>query len=198
VDHVYIVYLISYYRDAGNNSFGCGLPFHDPTCDGHNGDSENIQLDVYYNEGTQHWLLDHAAYSAHTSFNNFLRGSGGYATGLEYPAKPGGYPRTYVSQGKHANYGSRFSVLLGLGSDDCRQVNTSTRLYAGSNVNIGSRAVHTTAQDCMPSSDPSYQYYGSGRQECYWTTRRFRGWIPMTVGGADSDPYEPILRNAGF
>ncbi len=155
-NHVYVVYLLSYYRDAGNTSFGCGVPFHDPSCDGHNGDSENIRLDLYYNSSTQHWLLDNAAYSAHTSFNNFVRGTGAYPTALEYPAKLGGYPRAYVSQGKHANYGSQSSCNGGgfLSSDDCRLVNTSVRLYAGSNVNIGSRASHTLLQDCMTSSNP--------------------------------------------
>jgi hypothetical protein len=198
-NHIYLIYLLSYYRDAGNTSFGCSLPFHDTSCGGHNGDSENIQLEVYYNPSSQHWLLHSAAYSAHSSFNTFVRGTAAYPA-LQYPAKFGAYPRAYVSQGKHANYGSQSSCNGGgtISSDDCRLVNTSARVYAAGIVNIGSRAVHTPSQHCMTSTNPAYQYYGSGRQECYWTNTRFRGWIPTTVGGADSDPYSPILAAAGF
>ena len=201
--HIYIIYLLSYYRDAGNNSFGCHLPppTHDPSCDGHNGDSENIQLEVYYNEFTQHWLLHSATYSAHNSFNMYTRITAAYPFMLEYPAKLGGIPEELkLPQGKHANYRDKSTCNAGGtgGSDNCTSVNTSARVAASANLNIGSRGVHTAAQDCMASSNPSYQYYGSGRQECYWTNRRFRGWIPTTVGGDDSDPYNPILDLAGF
>ncbi|HXF96112.1 MAG TPA: hypothetical protein VNI61_08405 [Gemmatimonadales bacterium] len=48
------------------------------------------------------------------------------------------------------------------------------------------------------SRNPPHEYYGSARQECYWTIVRFRGWIPITIGGDDSDPYSPLLAFMGF
>ncbi|MGH9959287.1 MAG: hypothetical protein ACREBC_19545 [Pyrinomonadaceae bacterium] len=76
--------------------------------------------------------------------------------------------------------------------------NTAARLAAYGLLNLGSRAVHLPGQDCMASANPSSTYYGSGRQECYWTTRNFRGWIPTTVGGAEALPYSTILSDHGF
>jgi hypothetical protein len=85
-----------------------------------------------------------------------------------------------------------------MGRTGGQQNNASARVAAGAYLNIGSRAQTGTSSDCMASSNPLYQYYGSGRTECYWTTKRFRGWIPYSIGGADSDPYSPILSSMGF
>jgi hypothetical protein len=45
---------------------------------------------------------------------------------------------------------------------------------------------------------PPYEYYGGGRLECYWTSQRFRGWIPTTVGGAEADIHGVMLHAMGF
>ncbi|MGH7929189.1 MAG: hypothetical protein ACREQV_15485 [Candidatus Binatia bacterium] len=47
-----VVYLLSYYRDAGSSSPGCSLPGAPSSCFGHNGDSEWIYLAATYDEGT--------------------------------------------------------------------------------------------------------------------------------------------------
>lgn len=208
VDKVRLAYLLSYYRDEGSNSFGCNLPFHPSSCDGHNGDSEGIYLQVYYNDATQHWVLDSAWYSQHTSYgtdgrardpNNYSIYTEEFAP-LVYPSHSGAYPRAYVAEGKHANYAHVYECNGGgdYGTDTCEHVNTADRVAAGASLNIGSRGSHSTGQDCMASANPAYEYYGSGRLECYWTEARFRGWIPTTIGGADADPYTTKLQSMSF
>ncbi len=201
-------YLLSYYRDEGSNAWGCNLPGAPSSCDGHNGDSEDVFLQVYYNDATQHWVVDSAWYSQHTAFGIYgrARDPSNYAIYTEefaplvYPSHPGSYPRVYVSEGKHANYAHVYECNGGgtFGTDTCEHVNTAARVVSGASLNIGSRAMHSSSQDCMQSSNPSYQYYGSGRLECYWTEARFRGWIPTWVGGADADPYTAKLESMGF
>lgn len=200
-DTVLLGYLVSYYRDAGSQTFGCTLPEAPADCYGHNGDSEAIFLKVAYNSSLQHWVLNHAWYSQHTLYGQFGYSlNTGYAVGLEYASQPGGRPRTYVSEGKHANYGTRASCNGGgtWGSDDCRDVDTADNLAAGASMNLGSELHHTSNQDCMASSNPSNPYYGSGRVECYWSGTGFRGWIPTWVGGATSSPYSTRLEEFGF
>jgi hypothetical protein len=196
----YIGYLLSYYRDEGSDAYICHLPFAPASCNGHNGDSEAIFLLLYYNSSTQHWLLESALYSQHDSYGYYSRGTSAYPPQLIYPSHAGAYPRAYVSEGKHANYRTAGDCNGGgtLGTDTCEHVNTAMRVAAGEWLNVGSRAHHYSDQDCMPSANSSYEYYGSGRLECYWTIQRFRGWIPITVGGDDSDPYSPRLAAQGF
>jgi len=197
-ESVVLGYLLSYYRDEGSNVWACGLPGAPSSCHGHNGDSEAILLTVYYNSSTQHWVLDHANYSQHGDYPSYARGANEYPQSLYYPSHAGTYPRAYVSQGKHANYASASECNSGgtFGSDTCESVNTAARIGVGSVWNLGSRS--TPRIDCVTSRDPNYEYYGSGRQECYWTTQNFRGWIPTTVGGAEAGPYSPVLSAFGF
>jgi hypothetical protein len=203
---VRIGYLLSYYRDAGNNSFGCSLPGAPSSCNGHNGDSEGIYLDVIYHGASGHWMLRTAWYSAHENMRkydavngNFISNDVGYVY-VEYPVTYRGFPRAYVSQGKHANYANRYECDNGGvgGADICSSVNTAARVVSGASLNLGSRAAHSAAQDCMQSANPSFTYYGSGKIECYWTRKDFRGWIPFTVGGASSSPYSDQLVSMGF
>lgn len=199
-DTIKIGYLISYYRDAGSSVSLCNLPppLWDPSCEGHNGDSEAIFLKVYYKLNTKHWVLTEAKYSQHTSYYITTRGAGVYPTSLVYPSHPGAYPRSYVAEGKHGNYRSVSSCNSGgtLGTDTCTHVNTAARVASNGAYNLGSHITHLV--DCVASRDPAYFYYGSGRQECYWTTTNFRGWIPTYIGGAESDPYSSRLTAEGF
>ena len=202
---VVIGYLLSYYYDLGATRFygPCmGSPSL-PGCPGHYGDSEDIYLTVLYDATTQHWVLDRAVYSQHDGYGIYNPGSQGYPTDLVYPSHPGAYPRAYVAEGKHGNYASVSECNLGgMGwSDTCNDDNTAAQvaMYGpGGSLNIGSRAIHSASQDCMPSANPSYEYYGSGQLECYWTNQRFRGWIPTYLGGDDTDPYSPKLAYNGF
>ena len=199
-------YLISYYRDAGNSSFGCDtFNWLDPSCGGHHGDSEAVYLDVMYNAKTQYWMLKTARYSQHGTLFPYdaVNCTQTYWAGcvkLYYPNVYRGYPRVYVAVGKHANYATRAECDEGGfgGSDTCYGVNTAARLPAGWILNLGSRPVHTAAQDCMVTTNPAHWYYGSGRTECYWTSKRFRGWVPTNVSGLDSDPYSSQLGTMGF
>lgn len=202
---VRVGYLLSYYRDAGSQSTGCSvLPWFDSSCGGHNGDSERIFLDIRYDASTSHWVLSKAYYSQHESMQTYQYGQcTPYFVGcswLLFPDVDGGYPRAYIAEGKHANYASRSECETGSfeSTDICVNVNTAARLFVSGATNLGSRAHHTPLQDCMPSQDPSYIYYGWGREECYWTPRRFQGWIPDWVGGSNSTGYTGFLSDFGF
>ena len=198
LQEVELGYLFSYYRDAGSQSYPCQLPLAPDSCHGHNGDSEAIFLTVYYNPATQHWVLDHANYSQHGDYPSYSRGSNDYPTMLYYPQHLGSYPQAWVSEGKHANYPSLRECNAGgtLQTDTCDDVDTTSQFETSPYWNIGSRAFPII--DCISSRNPNYEYYSSGRQECYWTLRDFRGWIPDSIGGAEASPYSSILGDFGF
>ncbi len=197
---VRVIYLTSSYRDAGRSAWVCSMPtpWWTESCDGHNGDSEAIALDLKYHDASGHWVLHAAHYRQHETWSDYPTASTGYR--IQYPARLGGYPRVRVAQGKHANYISQSACNAGatFHADTCVDVNTSTRHEALGTSNIGSRNAHTSAQDCSASVDPAYLYCGSGRTECYWTPKTFRGWIPETVGGMESGVYPTILAVQGF
>lgn len=195
---VTIIYMIGYYRDAGSSAYICTLPFAHSSCFGHNGDSETIILDVYYDSETQHWILNETWYSVHEMYGIHGSGSNPYPMQLDYPSHPGAYPRSWISEGKHANYQSESACNAGgtLNIDTCTHVDTSARLLVSAAYNVGSNAVRLI--DCVSSRNTQYIYYGSGRQECFWTTANFRGWIPTSVGGAESSPYRARLTTGGF
>lgn len=196
--HVVIGYLLSYYYDLGTVTYGCAPPQgHD--C--HNGDSESIWLTVYYIASTSHWLLHRAVYSAHTGWNDtrpVLPTSYPPPPYVEYPGKLGGYPRDWVAEGKHANYFTQGTCDVGgyLGYDDCDGDTQSMRFPWSDYDNIGSEA-HPLING-VASRDPSYENYGGGRVECYWTEKRFRGWVPDSIGGGDTDSYPSKLAQWGF
>lgn len=214
---VVIAYLLSYYNDLGAashsgcwNSYGwLGLPpfFQDVAylCNGHNGDSEWIILTLTYNGSTQHWVLNSAMISAHEHVHYAWGYELGYAD-LEYPDREGGYPRVYVSQKKHANYFTRSACNNGgpvvpilsaeINTDDCGLVDSEVRLEWSNWFNIGSNSSRLI--DCVQSRSPGYEYYGSGRQECLWSSVDFRGWVPDGVGGGHAGRYGDILRSYLF
>jgi hypothetical protein len=197
-DDVIIAYLPAYYRDHGSNTYTCSLPFHPSSCDGHNGDSELILLTVYYEYQTEHWVLGEAALSQHGDLSVYTRGTKAYPSILQYPDRKGGYPRVWVSMGKHANYGTRNRCNEGgtLGTDDCTANNAAVRLEWSAYWNIGSHA-HPLI-NCVVSRDPTYEYYGNGRHECFWTGSDFAGWVPDNIGGDRASSYGPQLTAAGF
>jgi len=177
-----VMYLLSYYVDRGpttglcgsNLGTGFGIAEWRAACEGHDGDSEWIALDVWYSTSTQRWLLDQAHLSAHTGVNRHARGTSLYPTAFIYPADKGGYPRVYVAYQKHANYASDAACDNGaiLGTDECN-ADLFQRVFAGDNVNLQSRAVHRLDQDCWPSTNPIYS--SNGIKECYWKVDKFIG-----------------------
>ena len=58
---------------------------------------------------------------------------------------------------------------------------------------MGSRAVHSASQDCIASSNPIYS--GNGITECYWTEKRFSGWLG---GQPSAGSYNMRLQGLGF
>lgn len=107
--------------------------------------------------------------------------------------------RVHVSQGKHANYVSRRDCNEGgtFDSDTCVDVNTYVRDDLWASWHIGSRQ-HPLIT-CVVARNPQHEFYGSGRQECFWSpTTRFRGWYPTSEGGEDAGPYNTVLAQLGF
>jgi len=207
--HVVIGYLFSYYRDLGSLQYGCSPPGNDLKKDlgCHNGDSESVWLTVYFNSSTSHWLLHRTAYSAHDDWNDTSATSPGtYPLHVEYPGRLGGYPRVWIAEQKHANYFTQSDCtgahkeplppLVVLTWDVCTDDVDSARFAFSDAWNIGSE-VHPLING-VTSRDPSYEYYGGGRVECYWTDKPFRGWVPDTVGGGDAASYLSKLILWGF
>jgi hypothetical protein len=194
-DRVRIVYLLSYYRDGGSTNGGCSETYH-LQCEGHNGDSEHIALDVQYDSGSQHWLLKVALYSAHDGHNIYYPLSGNPYASVPYPSRLGGYPRAFVSIGKHANYASDGECDSGaiFNVDECES-DTTARVSAGATLNVGSRAVRFI--DCVTSSNIYHPNYGNNRAECYWTERNFQGWWTEPAGTLVTS-YTSVLGEHGF
>ncbi len=193
---VRIAYLLSYYLDQGSSLFWCGVPFIGGLCTLHNGDSEEIVLDLYYDIDSFHWILDKAHYSRHGNWPAYERLGNPYPMALEYPGRAGGYPRSWVAKSKHANYPTQASCNGG--NDTCAQNSAGKRVFVSAATNLGARNSHSSAQDTVVSANPSYQYYGSGKTEAYWTGADFRGWIPLSIGGPASSAYSGHLTYFGF
>ena len=62
------------------------------SCEGHDGDSEALFLQIYYDEEHQHWNLDDAWCSQHGTLYEYPCGpSYIYPLPFSYPDRPGGY-----------------------------------------------------------------------------------------------------------
>jgi hypothetical protein len=194
---VRVMYLLSYYVDRGAATSWCNNNIVPRSaCEGHDGDSEWIALDLWYNATTKRWLLDQAHLSAHTGVNRHPRGTGLYPAGFSYPGGAGGYPRVYVAYQKHANYISDAACDSGsiLNTDTC-QADLYERVFAGDNVNIQSRLVHRADQNCWPSTNPIYST--NGIKECYWSVDKFIGWH-IGYAGTGVTEYTYKLSDMGF
>ncbi len=190
-----VIYLLSYHIDYGTNNPVCNAPFAGPFCAGHAGDSEWIHLSMLYDDTSQHWYLTTARYSEHKSFNIYVGSvfsTPKYPTALEYPDVLGGYPRSHVAVSKHANYASDAECDAGgfFGFDTC--LSDAVRRISGAGAwNIGSRQVRL--KDCFETWNPVYQ--GNGVIECYWTVKRFSGWLGQIPDAGD---YSTILAQRGW
>lgn len=190
---VQLMYLLAYHVDLGEDDPLCHQNVTPSSwCDGHYGDSEWIQLTVYYHATWKHWILWTARYSAHDSFNVYDRGSGVYPTALTYPDRAGAHPRAYVSYRKHANYASISECDAAVGGfEDCFGTFGYARVPTAYFWNVGS--FERRLVDCVGSRDPIYQ--GNGVQECLWSGTAFGGW---TGNEPSSDPYRGKLMAFDF
>ena len=200
--HAWIGYLLGYYRDLGPWQWGCDVPFDLDHC--HYGDAENIWLVLSFNARTQHWVLRTAYYSHHQDWNRSLfDGTHGYAA-VEYPARPGGYPRAWVSQGKHANFFTQSDCNTARYKDYLPYVercdhNTGSARVGGPDTdwseywNIGSES-HPLLDGVASRNPAFFNVYGSSRIETFWTEKKFRGWMPETAGGESAGSYFAVLR----
>lgn len=222
---VRIAYLFSYYQDFGAiNPTACraevtsfiwvffGVPAvfgldPDEVCNPHNGDSEYVVFDVYYEGESGHWVLGDAWYARHNWVRHFYRTGGAAPDELTYPANYGGYPVVWVARRKHASYESQSAcdeggpLIAGIitpPEDACDGTYLSKRLPWSNYWNLGSTAHHLNGLDCVQSRDPTYEYSGQGRQECYWSVQSFRGWVPNSIGGGQAGKYGEILMPHGF
>jgi hypothetical protein len=213
---VRVAYLFSYYKDCGPQSFpsSCnavqiattfvtaltktfGITIHDP-CDGHQGDSEFVTVDLQYNATTQHWYVTSAYFSAHWMEALFDRSRrAGYGQ-LEYPEKPQGYFRAYVAEGKHANYPARAVCEDDGGPADTCQPNSSTiRIRHANQYNVGSsRYNFINPGTCVRGGALFTAYPENYGTECFWKDQspynKFRGWSKYVLAN-DANSYLPVL-----
>lgn len=218
---VRIAYLFSYYRDCGvapSSGAECtalhagetfvvriglaavlNLPFSaEPRCDGHQGDSEFITVDLRYNGTSQHWYVASAFYAAHFATDGDASEAldGG---ALEYPNKGGGYPRVWVAHGKHGSYRSRTACNNGgaFDLDDCNEsyAGTDPRMaWFGVAHNVGSNARNAINPGTCVQGGRLVQYYPNQYGlECYWQPgNTFAGWSPYPIAN-DASPYHSVL-----
>lgn len=205
-DRVRIFYLLGYYVDLGvvdRDYENCKLSTLGEVlaeCDGHHGDSEHVILDVYYDEGTSHWLLEHAQLSRHGDYNVIDRGNKAYPSAFQYSARVGVDPIIWVAQQKHANYpnqslcdaGSQVPVIGFLFPfDHCGGANYFFRAEAAGNRNIGSNSMRLI--DCVQSQSV---FLKDNPAECLWSRSTFTGWqLDHTTS---SEGYGSQLRSKGF
>jgi hypothetical protein len=213
-----IAYLFSYYQDCGLQdpsllqSVGCTVAVtgvrlftfnstdavaatENKICDGHAGDSEFLTVDLRYDAASQHWYVAEAFFSAHFPSSNSQRVG---TAGIDYGDKYGGYPRVWVSEGKHANYVSRGACNSGgtLGSDTCESnPNVDTRIRYSSLYNVGSAVSNAMNTGTCVTGGLLVQYYPENYgTECYWVRgRSFTGWYQYPWGERPTDYYSILM-----
>lgn len=188
---VRIAYMLAYYQDCG--AWGTG----------HLGDSEMVMVEVGYNSVTMHWEVIQLWLSAHYQ-GEFLGVSGDNSRFLnwdlaEYPTsgffsynRSRGRPRVWVSRNKHANY--RSQQECNSFQDVCTAPPQVVAYYTFMRPerNAGSR--HVDLIGC-PTLYSMWDNAGSGRAECFYTSRRFNGWY---ASGSGVSPYRDVLMSNKF
>jgi len=187
---VRVGYLLSYYKDCGQDASLCswssGVP--ESECLGHQGDSEFVIVDISWDDATQHWRVNKAFLSAHfdeppvagiaTDYSEVVSWSA-----LSFPDKSRGYITSWVAKGKHGNYKSQAACNSGgiAAMDDCTQHSSqyvASRVDVWINRNVGSPTAHLI--DCTEAVGVEAPFRPG--TECYWTSPRFQGWYVESDG----------------
>jgi hypothetical protein len=218
---VRIAYLFSYYRDCGPQQFktscligrigsnilslvGTLPPYTIPIlnlpvsgedpCEGHQGDSEFVTVDLRYDATTQHWMVSQAFFSAHWGTKEDHSRRVGYGL-LEYPDRPQGYFRVNDAEGKHANYPTRAVCENDGGrADTCQSNYPLIRIRHAGQYNIGSaRYNFISPKTCVRGGALVAAYPENYGTECYWDPQNtFQGWFKLPQPN-DASPYYASL-----
>lgn len=174
LDVVRIAYILGYHRDTG--------------LFGHDGDSEIIILEVAYDSYDNRWKTSRAFLSAHYGVVNPPADKSRWWWYPEFaypsPSHFKWYPRVWVADDKHANYGSKSACNSGawLFADDCDDNTVNERVEVVRSRNIGERnhklIDRTTSVQGFPGT------------EWFWTNNGdFRGWLGGTNEGSTAYYY---------
>ena len=206
---VRILYMPSYYYDAGTFDVNCLQGLFD--CAGHYGDSEAIVLEVYYNAATQHWILNDAVLSHHTSYtmaygnshSDFAEGNPifhipvngdsalvdkavtmeSYPTDVTYThgGRLGGAPDVWVAVNKHSNYVNQSDCTAGGHGTDRCSADAWEQMWLHDKY-VGSRNVGSDVVHLMDCVPARIPPTSYwGYQECYWTGVNFAGWSGISA-----------------
>ena len=185
--YVRIMYMPAYYFDLG--SF--------PLDAGHNGDSEFIVVEVFFNTTTNRFYANNIFLSAHCGSTKLGIGTApmcGWWDPSNFDFVNGvdrGAPVVWVANGTNANYYKASACTLGTGFDQCIG-NLDVRFPVSPDFNIGSSRVNPGPVYARRNLN-----IGSWRPENFWDPNSpFLGWQ-----GWSTDPPTPYAReldNFGF
>lgn len=188
---VRLAYLPAYYEDCGfvdDVSIG-GIGFPQGST-AHHGDNEFIMIEVEFDASKQRWVMRHMFLSAHYLNGTYFlvypadRSEWVKAQDAQWGFKQLGNPVVWVALSKHGSYKSKSTCDTA--QDDCSSFPTIVRFPILTGRNVGSRSVNA----CMESA---LRAPGSGRTECFYTDKDFRGWFQTDGVGASAGWYSDFL-----
>lgn len=176
---VRLAYLAAYYEDCG---YADDLPGYPQGSTSHHGDSEFIMVEVEFDAAKQRWVMRHMFLSAHYLEDGPIafvypgdRSEWVKAQDAQWGFKQLGNPVVWVALWKHGSFKSKFSCDTA--QDDCSSFPVVVRFPIVPGRNVGSRDVHACRESALRAP-------GSGRTECFYTEKPFRGWFHTTGGGS--------------
>jgi hypothetical protein len=154
----------------------------------HDGDSEIIILEVAYDSYDNRWKTSRAFLSAHYGVANPPADKSRWWWYPEFtypnPSHFKWYPRVWVADDKHANYGSKSACNAGawLFSDDCDDNTVNERVEVVRSRNIGERNHKLIDRTTSVQGFPGTEWFWSNNGD-------FRGWLGGTNEGSTAYYY---------
>lgn len=177
VDSVFrVAFLPAYFRDCGWSGVKCLVPW--VSCEGHNGDSEFIVVDVRHESADSQWRPQRMFLSAHC-FGRTTKSCRWYeARDLSEFEWSGSSPVVWVSEGRNANYMSQEACDQGHRSlDTCDNHDGRYQFPVHEDHNIGSRDAPSHPDGCISGAFLKEPRAEPDAVECFWDADgRFRGW----------------------